>query len=69
MQCYPIDLFEHRKIESVKVVNQEKIIEVTGGEKFVTPALIIATGASWRRLNIPGEACLLYTSVRTWIAY
>lgn len=56
MQCYPIDLFEHRKIESVKVVNQEKIIEVTGGEKFVTPALIIATGASWRRLNIPGEA-------------
>lgn len=25
------------------------------GEKFVAPALIIATGASWRKLNVPGE--------------
>ena len=24
-------------------------------EKFVAPAIIIATGASWRRLNVPGE--------------
>ena len=34
---------------------KEKILSVTGGEKFVAPAIIIATGASWRRLNVPGE--------------
>lgn len=56
MQHYPIDLFEHRKVEKLEILNKEKIIEVSGGEKFVTPALIIATGASWRRLNIAGES-------------
>ena len=27
-----------------------------GGEVFSAPAVIIATGAGWRRLNVPGEA-------------
>ena len=28
----------------------------TGGEVFAAPAVIIATGASWRKLNVEGEA-------------
>lgn len=56
MQCYPIDLFEHRKVENVKVEGKDKILSVSTGEQFVAPALIVATGASWRRLNVPGEA-------------
>lgn len=57
MQDYPIDLLEHRKVEKVeKVENNNKLIHVNGGEQFITPALIIATGASWRKLNIPGES-------------
>lgn len=53
---YPIDLLEHRRIEKVEVVDKEKRITVVGGEQFVSPTLIIATGASWRKLNVQGEA-------------
>ncbi|MBK5722503.1 alkyl hydroperoxide reductase subunit F [Dysgonomonas sp. Marseille-P4677] len=57
MQDYSIDLLEHRKVEKVeKVEENNKLIHVSGGERFITSALIIATGASWRKLNIPGES-------------
>lgn len=52
---YPIDLHEHRKVEKVEISGIEKILH-TGEEKYSAPAIIVATGASWRRLNIPGEA-------------
>lgn len=56
MEHYPIDIFEHRLVEKVEVAGREKILSVTGGDRFIAPALIIATGASWRRLNVEGEA-------------
>lgn len=55
MNEYPIDLLEHRRVEKVEVQGKDKVISVAGGETFRTSALIIATGASWRRLNVPGE--------------
>jgi alkyl hydroperoxide reductase subunit F len=56
MQDYPIDILEHRSVKEVEIEGNNKVLHVNGGEKFTTPALIIATGASWRRLNIPGES-------------
>lgn len=53
---YPIELFENRRIESTELMGKDKIVRVKGGERFVAPAVIIATGAGWRRLNIEGEA-------------
>jgi alkyl hydroperoxide reductase subunit F len=53
---YPIELFENRRIESVSLQGKEKEVRVKGGEVFVAPAVIIATGAGWRRLNVEGEA-------------
>ena len=53
---YPIDLLEHRRIEKVSLDEKQKIVSAAGGETFTAPALIVATGASWRRLNVPGEA-------------
>ena len=47
---------EHRKIEKVEILGKQKLVTTSVGEKFLAPALIIATGASWRRLNVPGEA-------------
>lgn len=55
MLQYPIDLYEHRQVEKIEIRGKTKVITGTGGEKFISPAVIIATGASWRRLNIPGE--------------
>lgn len=56
MQEYPIDLFENRTVEGVVLEGKNKLIRVKGGETYSTPALIIATGAGWRRLNIEGES-------------
>lgn len=56
MERYPIDLFEHRKVEKVAIDGKQKKVIVKGGESFIAPAVIVATGASWRRLNVPGEA-------------
>lgn len=53
---YPIDFLEHRRIEKVSLDEKQKIVSAAGGETFTAPALIVATGASWRRLNVPGEA-------------
>lgn len=56
MAQYPIDLLEHRRVEKVDSTPEGKLITVTGGEQFTASALIVATGASWRKLNVPGEA-------------
>ncbi len=55
MGRYPVDIFEHRKVASVEVAGNAKVVVTESGERFSAPALIIATGASWRRLNVPGE--------------
>lgn len=56
MSRYPIDIYENRKIDRAELIGEEKRITVIGGESFSAPAVIIATGAGWRRLNIEGEA-------------
>ena len=56
LEAYPVHLFEHRKVEKLEAQGKEKVVWAAGGEKFTAPAVIIATGASWRRLNVPGEA-------------
>lgn len=52
---YPVDLLEHRRIEKVEVEGLQKRLTTSVGEQIVAPALIVATGASWRKLNVPGE--------------
>jgi alkyl hydroperoxide reductase subunit F len=56
MNAYNIDLLEHRSVISVEIADGQKTVHVNGGERFTAPALIITTGASWRKLNIPGES-------------
>lgn len=52
---YPVKIFEERKIEKANLKGKEKKIVVSGGETFTAPSVIIATGASWRKLNVEGE--------------
>jgi NADH-dependent peroxiredoxin subunit F len=53
---YPMEILENRKIEQVDLVNGLKQVRTSMGEILIAPALIIASGASWRRLNVPGES-------------
>ena len=52
---YPVEIFEERRIEKVELKGKEKTVSVIGGEVFTAPTVIIATGASWRKLNVDGE--------------
>ena len=52
---YHIDILENRRIEKVEVTEGMKVLSVKGGETYKAPVLIIATGANWRKLNVPGE--------------
>ena len=57
LAAYPVDVFENRKADTVKVDGAVKeIVCNSGAETFRSKALVIATGAGWRRLSVPGEA-------------
>lgn len=56
MTDYPIDILEHRRVEKVELEGHNKILTTSAGDKLIAPAVIVATGASWRKLNVPGEA-------------
>lgn len=52
---YAIDVWENRRIEAVDFSTAEKRVQTVGGEVFVAPAVVLATGAGWRRLGVAGE--------------
>lgn len=56
LQDYPVDIFENRRVEKVELEGKSKMVHVKGGEIYTAPALIIATGASWRKLQVDGES-------------
>jgi alkyl hydroperoxide reductase subunit F len=51
---YPIEVLEHRRVERIED-GERKTLHMKGGETITTGALILATGAKWRKLGIPGE--------------
>ena len=59
LEKYNIDLFDNRKITSSHLKDEIKHLITDSGETFNSPALVIATGASWRKLNVPGEETYL----------
>lgn len=52
MSAYPIQIFDQRR---VKTVTADKKIALEGGETLSADSIIIATGAKWRELGVPGE--------------
>lgn len=56
LDCYSVDVFENRTVNSVDFSGGLKRIGTVDGETFLAPAVIIATGASWRKLGVEGES-------------
>ncbi len=53
---YAIDIYEQRKVERIEVLEDKtKAVHTSMLEEFVAPQVIIATGASWRKLSVKGE--------------
>lgn len=55
VRSYAIDLLEHRRVERIVDDGAEKEVWIQGGERIKAPTLIVATGAKWRELGVPGE--------------
>lgn len=48
---YPVKVLEHRRVKTI----EGEAIRLESGEHLQATQIIIATGAKWRELNIPGE--------------
>lgn len=53
---YPIRILEERRVVDIQISDSQKRIVTSLGEQLTTDALILATGAGWRKLNVLGEA-------------
>lgn len=56
LALYNVDIYENREVVASDFGRLPKAVSTVTGETFYAPAVIIATGASWRRLEVPGEA-------------
>ncbi len=55
LRSYPVQVLEHRRVTAVQTEGAQKHLTLNSGETLSTDALIIATGAKWRELGVPGE--------------
>lgn len=54
LNSYPVKVYDHRRVNEI-TGDALKRIQLESGEFLETKAVIIATGAKWRELGIPGE--------------
>jgi alkyl hydroperoxide reductase subunit F len=59
LRAYAIDVLEHRKAREVHSntggVRGKSEVRLDSGEHLTTDTLVVATGAKWRELGVPGE--------------
>jgi alkyl hydroperoxide reductase subunit F len=55
LRSYPVEILEHRRIKSVNDLGSRKKLTLDSGETLTADQVIVATGAKWRELGIPGE--------------
>lgn len=55
LEQYDITILDNRKVKECNLAGFPKSIITDGNETFEAPIVVVATGASWRRLGIPGE--------------
>ncbi|MDR1738980.1 MAG: alkyl hydroperoxide reductase subunit F [Candidatus Symbiothrix sp.] len=57
LQAASVEIMEHRRVEKIDLMEDgAKLVATENGEQFIAPIVIVATGASWRKLNVPGES-------------
>lgn len=52
LASYPVQVFDQRRIAKI---SKDKKIALEGGESLSAESIIVATGAKWRELGVPGE--------------
>lgn len=54
LKVYPITILEHRRVQKIED-GALKTLHLAGAEQVQARSVIIATGARWRELGVPGE--------------
>jgi alkyl hydroperoxide reductase subunit F len=54
LQSYEVNLREHLSVSSISS-GATKVVRLSSGEEIDAKTVIVATGANWRELGIPGE--------------
>jgi len=54
IEQYDIRILEHRRLDQIKTDQMNHLV-LNSGEYLKAKSIIVATGAKWRELNIPGE--------------
>lgn len=55
MADYHITMRENIRVKQIEPQGQDKLLQLSTGEALPTKTVIIATGAKWRELGVPGE--------------
>lgn len=57
LKAYPVQLLEHRRVQEVvrSAGSSVSELKLDSGEELRADVVIVATGAKWRELNVPGE--------------
>ncbi len=55
VRAYPIELIKHERVESISV-NAPFELRLHSGATLRAESVVLATGARWRDMNVPGEA-------------
>lgn len=58
-ESYSIEIFTDRRVSRMELTTPIKHIETQNGEVFEAPSVILAMGAEWRKLGVPGEEALI----------
>lgn len=56
---YQVTILEGRKVEEINKLEKGFSLKTSLGEEVLTDQVILATGASWRKLGVPGEEELI----------
>ena len=55
VRAYPVELIKHQRVESVSTSGPFEV-RLASGATLRAHAVVLATGARWRDMNVPGEA-------------
>lgn len=52
---FDVEMLQAQNVDQIKVNDEYRIVHTDNGSEYSCRALLIATGADYRRLNVPGE--------------
>lgn len=52
LRSYPVEILDKRRVNNI---SKDKKVMLEGGEFLTSEAIIVASGAKWRELGVPGE--------------